>query len=215
MLEKMIEQLKSGYSYIPNILLNNYKELKINDNELILIIYLINNNKTLDPKKISDSLKCDVPTLMTMIDNLMNNDLITIDVEKQNGISIEFINIDNIYKKLAYLIVNEKEEVEENNLFELFEQEFGRTLSSIEYELINAWMDSGYNEELITLALKEAVYNGVFNLKYIDRILYQWNKKGLKTKEDIDKDRANFRNKKEKTELFDYDWLSDPDVRNN
>ncbi len=215
MIEKMIQQLKSGYSVIPNTLLFNYKKLNINDNELILIIYLMNNDKHFDAKKISEQLKFDLPTIMQMIDNLMNNDLISIDIVKNNKISEEIINIDNIYVKLSYLLVGDEEEKKESNLFELFEQEFGRTLSSIEYELINAWIDSGYSEEIIILALKEAVYNGVFNLKYIDRILYQWNKKGLKTKEDIENDRANFRSQKEKKELFDYDWLNDPDVRNN
>ena len=215
MIEKMIQQLKSGYSVIPNTLLFNYKKLNINDNELILIIYLMNNDKHFDAKKISEQLKFDLPTIMQMIDNLMNNDLISIDIVKNNKISEEIINIDNIYVKLSYLLVGDEEEKKESNLFELFEQEFGRTLSSIEYELINAWIDSGYSEEIIILALKEAVYNGVFNLKYIDRILYQWNKKGLKTKEDIENDRANFRSQKEKKELVDYDWLNDPEVRNN
>mgnify|MGYP002520477974 CR=1 FL=1 len=32
-------------------------------------------------------------------------------------------------------------------------------------------------------ALKEAIYNGVTSLKYIERILYDWRKKGYKTKD--------------------------------
>ncbi len=215
MIEKIIKVLKSDYSIVPNILLNNYKNLHINDSELILIIYLMNNDKTFNAKKISNDLKFDLPTIMQMIDNLMKNDLLSIDVVKNNGISEDVLNIDNIYKKLAYLLVDDKVETKENNLFELFEQKFGRTLSSLEYGLINAWIDSGYSEEIITLALEEAIYNGASSLKYIDRILYMWNKKNLKTKEDIIKEQTNFRSTKDRKELFDYDWLSDPDVRNN
>lgn len=216
MIDKVIEQFKLGYSTVPNMLLQNYKKLNISDSELILVIYLLNYDKSFNPQKIASDLSFELPAIMQMIDNLMNNDLISINVIKKNGVSTEYLDTDNIYKKLAYLLINEKEEVKkENSMFDLFEKEFGRPLSTIEYELINAWSDSGYTEELITQALKEAVYNGVFNLKYIDRILYQWGKKELKTKEDVENDKANFRSQKEKKELFDYDWLSDPDVRDN
>jgi len=42
--------------------------------------------------------------------------------------------------------------------------------------------------------------------------LYEWKKKGFQTKQDVEKDRANYQAKKvEKKELFDYDWLNDND----
>jgi len=40
---------------------------------------------------------------------------------------------------------------------------------------------------LIKEALKEAVLNGVNNLKYIDKILYEWCKKGYKKAQDVHK----------------------------
>ena len=76
-------------------------------------------------------------------------------------------------------------------------------------EIINNWFDSGLSEELVTLALKEATYNGVSNLRYIDKIIYEWGKKGIKTKEDVEKDRKKFKSNSKKKELFDYDWLND------
>ena len=78
-------------------------------------------------------------------------------------------------------------------------------------ELIGSWIDSGYSEELIKCALKEAVYNGVSNLRYIDKILYEWKKKGIKNSDDVLKDKQNFKKKTEnkKTEMFDYDWLNE------
>ena len=83
-------------------------------------------------------------------------------------------------------------------------------MSPIEYELINGWKENDFSDELITLALKEAVYNGVTNLRYIDKILYEWKKKGIRTKEQVEQSRVAFKSKKEeKQELFDYDWLDD------
>ena len=63
---------------------------------------------------------------------------------------------------------------------------------------------------MITLALKEATYNGVSSLRYIDKIIYEWGKKGIKTKEQVEKDRKQFKNNENnnKKELFDYDWLN-------
>ena len=87
-------------------------------------------------------------------------------------------------------------------------------MSPIEYELISGWLDN-YNEEIIKCALKEAVWNGVSNLRYIDKILYEWKKKGINSKDDVEKDRKQFKkNNTKKTEMFDYDWLND-DTENN
>ena len=64
------------------------------------------------------------------------------------------------------------------------------------------------NEEV----LKEAVLNGVSSIRYIDKILYEWDKKGIKTSEDV-RHFLNSKNKenKEPVEVFDYDWFDDED----
>ena len=60
------------------------------------------------------------------------------------------------------------------------------------------------------MALDEAVYNGVYKLNYIDKILFEWNKKGIKSREDKIKNDTEFKNRKsEKKELLDYNWLED------
>ena len=72
----------------------------------------------------------------------------------------------------------------------------------MEYEKIKEWITSGISNELIILALKEAVLNGVGNLNYIDKILVTWKKKGYKNKKDIDKDKEMYQEKKEKNDIF-------------
>ena len=56
-----------------------------------------------------------------------------------------------------------------------------------DFEIINAWIESGFSEELIEAALKEAVYNGALTLRYVDKVLYEWNRKGIKVPADIKK----------------------------
>ena len=70
--------------------------------------------------------------------------------------------------------VNNTSNSENSNIFEIIEKEFGRTLSPIEFEIIKAWLDNDMSEELIREAIKEATFNGVSNLRYIDKILYEW-----------------------------------------
>ena len=70
-----------------------------------------------------------------------------------------------------------------------------------------------YSEELVLRALDEAVYNGATNSKYIDTILYEWSKKGLKTKEDVDNyfQKQNEYKKLEETSVFEFNWLDNYD----
>ena len=147
--------------------------------------------------------------IMTAFSNLSDKNLIKTDVIKKGNKIEESINLDNIYN-LMYMDINEEVKNESNNnIFETFEQEFARTLSPTEYEIINAWIDAGVSEELIIGALKEATYNGVTNLRYIDKIIYEWNKKGFKSMEDVNKHIKN-KDKKEFTDDgFDYNWLDD------
>jgi DNA replication protein len=215
MLEKLVTLLKDNDLLVPRILLSNYHSLKISDKELIVLIYLINEKElAFNPKKISKDLNMPIDNVLEVISNLTSNDIIAIDMHKNNNVREEYITLEPLYNKLAFKVLNEEIKSEKTNLFDTFEKEFGRTLSPIEYELIGGWQSGEFSDELIILALKEAVYNGVFNLRYIDRILYEWKKKGIKNKEDIEKDRQNFKTKKTDKELVDYDWLNE-DKDNN
>ncbi len=211
MTEKIINLISAGNISFPRILLLNYKTLSITDKELILIIYLLNTNEIFNPKKYSQELNIEMIDILESISSLEEKGILKINKRKNNNITEEYIDFKNLYNKLAFNIIEEKtpEETSEN-LFDSFEKEFARTLSPVEYELINGWKEMGYSEELIKLALKEAVYNDAKSLRYIDKVLYAWKTKGINTKEDVEKDKKNFASKKtEKHELIDYDWLND------
>ncbi len=215
MMEKVINLLKYGTINCPRLLLLNYKSLKMTSEELILIIYLLNEADIFNPKKIADEMHLKMPEVLELVNSLEEKGILEINVRKNNNLREDYIDFKNLYNKLAFLIINENivnKDKEEENLFDCFEKEFARTLSPVEYELINGWKEIGYSEELIILALKEAVFNGVTNLRYIDKILYDWKRKGLNDKEAVEKNKLNFKNKKsEKKELIDYDWLNDND----
>ena len=212
MKEKLFQIIKDGDIVIPRLLLLQYQNLKLTDRQFIILVYLLNGNGVFNPKQIGNDLHLSLEEVMNEFTILTSLGLVKLELKKVGNIRDEVINLDGLYQKLVYTIVNETPEKKEvsSNIFSVFEKEFGRTLSPMEYEIINAWLDGDYNEELVLLALKEAIYNGVSNLRYIDRILHDWYKKGLKTAIDIEREKRTFQTKKTKNvEVFDYDWLND------
>jgi len=212
-MSQIIELLKNINYQVSKELLFNYKKLNITDSELIILIYLINQtSNTYNPKQIGNDLKLELNNVLELINSLCEKNIIKIEMKKINNIRSEVISLDSLYEKIAFALT-EVEEKNDSNLYGVFETEFGRTLSPMEFEIINGWLDNGYTEELIKLALKEATYNGVSNLRYIDKIIYEWGKKGIKTKEDVENNRKQFKNNNtnKNKELFDYDWLNDRD----
>lgn len=206
---KILELLKNGHIMVPMALLQNYKKLKLTDKELIILIYLLGSNE-FDPEKISKDLNIKLPDTLKLIDSLTSKDILKISV-KSGKVCEEYIDLDEMYKKLVLTMMNDKKETPKTTIYDKFEKEFGRTLSPMEYEIIGAWLDNNYEEQTIELALKEAIYNGVTNLRYIDKILSEWKKKGIKTENDIKTEREKRNKQKPKKEVFEYDWLNDND----
>ena len=82
-----------------------------------------------------------------------------------------------------------KQEVYKN-----IEVEFGRLLTPMELQTIDSWLNTeNYSPELIVLALREAVLNQVYSLKYIDKILLSWEKQNIKTSADVQRSRQQRR----------------------
>lgn len=211
MTEKIKELIQNRDMTIPRILFQNYKNIGITDQELIILIYILNTSDIFNPKQISNELNMTLNEVMAAMEDMSSKGITKLELKKIGNIRNEYINLDGLYEKLAFKILN-KEEEKTTSIYDIFETEFGRTISPMEYEIINAWIENGTSEETIILALKEATYNGVSNLRYIDKIISEWSKKGIKTREDVEKSRMNFKQKKEnkqKNDILDYDWLND------
>lgn len=209
--KNILDIMKTNNIVIPSYLLKTYKKLNISEKELIFLSYLITfNDKVLfDINKFSISTALSIPEIMELIDSLTSKNIITMVTDKkETGMIREYLDISSLYDKTIVMILNESEteSKETSTIYDVIEKEFGRCLSPIEYETIKGWLDSNISEDLIKEALKEAILNGVNNLKYIDRILYEWNKKGYKKPSDVVKKRQV---KEEKIDLFDYDWLDE------
>lgn len=208
--KNVIESLMvvNNHLIIPNYFIRYYKKFNLENNELLMLIYLLNCNEKLilDNKKISKDLYLEENEVLNIISSLIEKNYISIKMSKNNGIIEEYISLDLFYEKInSYLIENDKKD-NSSDIYSKFEKEFGRTLSPVEYETISKWIESNIPLELIEAALKEAILSGVNSIRYIDKILFEWNKKGYKTSSDI----IN-KNKKDEyiEEIYDYDWLNE------
>jgi DNA replication protein len=173
-------------------------ELDISLDEFLLILYFINVSCNLDTNDIKYRLGFNDDKIFNTFTSLVNKKMLEMVVINKNNEVIEQVNLDPFYDRLA---LNKKIEKNDTDIYALFERELGRTLSSFEYELINKWLEKGIDENTIKRALKEAILNGVTSFKYIDKIVYEWSKNGVRKRQA----------EEEKTleEVFDYDWLDD------
>lgn len=208
---KLNDLIKDGNIVIPIYMLRLYKKYNLELDEFIFLMYLYNRNFTVfDPELIANELNYDIMEVMGYISVLADKGLITLDIDKNSGVIEEKISLNNFYEKLSLSLINELGEEEKNekndSIFREIELEFNRKLTPLECEVVREWQDNNYPSELIHEALKEASLNGVSNLRYIDKILFDWMKKGIRKKEDIKKEEIE-----PQIEIFNCNWLDDED----
>ena len=202
-IEKLM--LVNNHMIIPNYLVKYYKKFDLDINEFIMLIYFLNSNEKLifDNKKISNDLFMEQNEVLEIINSLIEK---SIEMNKSNGIIEEYISLDLFFKKINACLIENDTNDNSSDIYSKFEKEFGRTLSPVEYETISKWIENNIPLNLIEAALKEAILNGVNSIRYIDKILFEWNKKGYKDSRDIIR-----KNNKEEyiEEIYDYDWLNE------
>lgn len=207
--EVVFNALKEKDFIVKSYILRAAVSLELSLNETILLIYFSNQeNPQLNIENITSTTSLNKTQILEAFSRLNSIGLITMDVKKtENGTMAEIISMDNLIKNITVDITNKHKEVESNNIFELFEREFGRQLSTYEYEVINEWLNN-YDRTLIEDALKESILNGVKSLKYISKILFAWSEKGVKSKKEMI-DTNPTANTEMLESLYNVDWLNE------
>jgi len=213
---KLNKVIAEGNIVIPIYILKCFKKLNLTMDEFVFLMYLYNKQDKVDfnPEKIALDLNMDIMEVMGYVSVLTDKGYITLDVIKGvSNILEEVINLDNFYEKISmFLIDNSLKEVDENQdeILKYIEKQLGRPLSSIEIETVNSWKENNLDDSLIKEAVRIALNDGVYKLKYIDKILFDFKSRGYQSVSDIKKEPVKEElETAENVEIFDWDWLDD------
>ena len=170
------------------LLLENYKKLKISENQLVIILMIDHLLSQGNPFITADLLSLKMSLDIKEIDKLMA-DLLTrglMEYTTMNGKTITSLNPlkEKLYREFQISISRESEadkneviSAQLTNIFETFQQELGRQLSPLEISRIREWVSMGFTDETIIDALKEAINQGKKSLRSVDKILLSWAKR--------------------------------------
>ncbi|UOQ42742.1 DnaD domain-containing protein [Halobacillus salinarum] len=185
---------------LPAQLLTSYLKLGMDEKELAVILHIYRyqweDNAFPTPEELAECLSFSSQECSKLLRSLIQKQLLTIEEHKEEDVLKECYSLEPLWERLfTYAPVKSQSSQEfEENIFPLFEQEFGRPLSPFEIENINIWIDEEEQPPvLIKAALREAVLMGKLNFKYIDRILREWKRKGIHTVEQARQHGKQFR----------------------
>jgi len=231
MKSNLLSWLQEGNLTVPAVLFSEYRNLNLNEYELVLLLNILSfiekGNEFPTPEELSSRMTISVLECNEMLRRFVQRGYIEIIEEYSNeGIRYEKYSLNSFWEKLVdqFLMSNKNnkeinKEADETDLYTCFEKEFGRPLSPFECETLGMWMDDDHHDPIIIkAALREAVMSGKLNFRYIDRILFEWKKNGIKTIEQAKNHGLKFRqkqtpNQKDKAEPHQpstvpfYNWL--------
>lgn len=199
----LLQALSIGSISISGLLLKHYKRLQMTELDMMLIIHLQyfreHEQKEFPTwEELQERMSASYDQIVQSVQRLLKSKLIEIEDGRDpvTGVRYERYILKPLYTKLASLMREQPSESDstigdhtvtvqakkEKSIFTAFEHELARPLSPMECETITSWLEQDhYSEELILLALKEAVFAGKVHLNYIDRILLEWDKNRIRT----------------------------------
>lgn len=168
------------------LLLENYKKLKISENELAVIFmidHLVDHgNPFITADLLSLKMTLDIKEIDAIIADLLTRGFM--EYVTVNGRTVTSLNPLNekLFSNFALSVSKEAENKKgkENmlsNIYQSFETELGRTLQPAEVSTIREWVNLGYSDDVIINALKETLAQGKRSIRSVDKTLLSWAKR--------------------------------------
>lgn len=201
--EKLQRWIEQGTVNMSQLFFRKYKQLNIEDVEAMFIMQLVayqtEGQPFPTPQDFADRMHITANDVSLIVQKLMQYGFLQIKKSQDIlGVYHETYSLMPLWLRLAEVEVEkverQEEDIAEGELFKMFEQEFGRFLSPMEVETISKWLDEDeHTPMIIQAALREAVIAQKVSLRYIDRILFEWKKKNVKTLQDVERQTKQFR----------------------
>lgn len=198
------------------ILVDNYKRLGLSENELSII--LVTNSliqKGVDfitPDIIALKMTLDFNEIDSCFTNLIKKEILTLEGKDKLKISIEPLKkkLINIFYEELKAENNKPSTKEQEDIFVLFETEFGRALSQFEVNTIKDWFEQGNTAATIKEALNVATLAKVKTIRYIDKVLLEWKRREELAKNGVSPLSEKWRKNLEETmEIAKINWMDD------
>ena len=196
------DAFKSGNLVLPSALLLHFKELfPSSDDFLVWQFFYLQNTSALDelsPSQIAETIGKELADVNQSISNLTENGLLQYRTIELNGeielifdASLAFERLDSLLDSQTPAATTPNPQNQLKDLVETFQQELGRLLTPFEIEdLSKTVKEDGIKADLIKEALREAVFNGKPNWKYIQAILRNWRHEGIQSVAQVEAKRA-------------------------
>lgn len=168
------------------LLLENYKKMKISENELAVILmvdHLIGQgNPFINKDILSLKMSMDIETIDKTLASLFTRGFLEYVTKGKKTIS----SLNPLKEKLfrEFQMASSLEEASKasqkvsdmlENIYGEYEKLLGRSLSQVEFSHIREWISYGYSDETIINALKEVIAKGKKpTLRSVDRVLLSW-----------------------------------------
>lgn len=171
-----------------------YHRLGLSAEEMIVYLQLYANREEerarVDMTRLARDMGLKKIDLFQLIQQLMDLGVISLKTEKLgDGRQSDYYDISPFVEKVVDLIEKDRAKIVEEEgqaLLREIEQQMRRPLTAKDIELVKEWIKvNRYPIEMLRLALRETVVNQANNLAYMDRILLNWEEKGLYRAEDI------------------------------
>jgi DNA replication protein len=203
---------------VPKYFLSRYSQLGLSNEEAMMVIHIFGDadtSKTLIPENLAIRMNLELSQVEKLLANLMKQGYLSIERRWDSSDNVwyngyNFVGlIDELAECWAIEQVKQFEEEQKQSqtqdlrdpslerLMRAFEQELARPLTEIECNFIREWLTSHFTEDMILEALKRGVSAGIRNFRYIDSILREWEKKGLRTRAEVEADDAYFQTRQE------------------
>ncbi|WP_342778069.1 DnaD domain-containing protein [Terrilactibacillus laevilacticus] len=187
--KKLKEMILNGNIMIPTLLLETYKSMGLNEKSCMLLIqlhsFIIKGICFPSLEDLSHKMTLTRTECAQLLRQLIQQGYLAIEQNNDHHLYSESYSLDPLWEKMVSeycKMETESNQQEEESLYTIFENEFGRPLSPIECETLTLWLEEDrHSIQLIKGALREAVISGKLNFRYIDRILFDWKKKGITT----------------------------------
>ena len=205
------------------LLLENYKKLKLNEQELatiFMIDHLISQgNPFVTQDLLSLKMTLDVASIDKILAVLLTKGYLAYETKDNRTITTLDPLKKILFREYNLSIVKEtKEEEKKNvqeeleNIYQAFDKLLGRQLSPVEISKIREWVDYGFSDEQIINALKEALAKGKKSLRSVDKILLSWSNREDMEKYGVATNREDWdKNLEETIRIAKTPWLDNDD----